>query len=220
MPKPLGHSAVRGGYTNGLAKTPWTAQRINRRAACLRADDGIRTRDPHLGKVIALPAALRPQTRDQLVAACRPPTLSDALGRVSNDLGPGAPAALPRRDPGPGGIDRRRAARPTRRRVSMTTSATARAVLVAGLRARSGRGASCSAIPRPASRSSRVGRLASTTTTTRSKPSAAGVRSPPAAGRRRRARRPAPRPRPPRRPARPRAGCTIAFRAARCSASV
>ena len=41
---PLGHSTVRPQSFNGCGQPI--------RSVCLRADDGIRTRDPHLGKVM------------------------------------------------------------------------------------------------------------------------------------------------------------------------
>src|SRR5690349_1436064 len=44
LPKPLGHAAVDAGGAG-----PALHRRCRR---CLRADDGIRTRDPHLGKVM------------------------------------------------------------------------------------------------------------------------------------------------------------------------
>ena len=42
---PLGHSTVRPQFLRGALGQPV-------RSVCLRADDGIRTRDPHLGKVM------------------------------------------------------------------------------------------------------------------------------------------------------------------------
>ena len=42
---PLGHSTVRHQFLAGAQGQP-------ARSVCLRADDGIRTRDPHLGKVM------------------------------------------------------------------------------------------------------------------------------------------------------------------------
>src|ERR1700722_11523411 len=71
LPKPLGHSAAQeqasrtavtpprrgfrgipGGATAILAKRPWAAEQGVKPKPRLRADDGIRTRDPHLGKVM------------------------------------------------------------------------------------------------------------------------------------------------------------------------
>ena len=50
LPKPLGHSAVGASFTDGL-RTASRGVKIHPKPR-YRADDGIRTRDPHLGKVM------------------------------------------------------------------------------------------------------------------------------------------------------------------------